>query len=199
PTADGVLDARLSAALTDLGIVDALVEGVEELRGSVAVELAAAGTARTPAVSGEIAVTSLAAELPPLGIAIADGRLRARAAGTDELAFDAQLCSGGCIALDGALDLGGNGWTLAAQLAGSGFLLADIPDFRAVITPDLRLSADADGALMTGTLALDESLVALDDIPRSAVRPVEATVVHGRPEPEPERRGLALPFALDIT
>jgi translocation and assembly module TamB len=46
---------------------------------------------------------------------------------------------------------------------------------------------------------VDEGLVALDDVPRSAVRPIEATVVHGRPEPSPEEAPFALPLDINIT
>jgi translocation and assembly module TamB len=199
PTAEGSLDATLSARLTNLELVDALVEDVEELAGAATIELRATGTLAEPALEGELAVRSLRAAVPALGIEVTGGRVTARPRGFDGIELTAELCSTGCIALDGSLALGGDAapWRATAELTGDGFQLAGLPDLRAVVAPDLRLDATPSQWRVTGDLLIEEGLIAVDAVPRSAVRPVQETVVHGRAE-EPETEELPVPLAAAI-
>lgn len=199
PTAQGLLDASLSARLTSLALVDALVEDVDRLTGSLAVSLRATGTPAEPELDGEIAGRSLGAFVPRLGIEITQGRLSARPLGLDALALTVELCSAGCIELDGTLDLGAESapWRATAELRGESFELVNLPDFRAVIAPELALDATPAAWRVTGELAIEEGLLAVAAVPRSAVRPVPETVVHGRPVPaEPEE--LPVPLVVDV-
>jgi translocation and assembly module TamB len=200
PTAEGRLDATISAQLTSLELVDALVEDLEDLTGSLAVSLSATGTPADPRLDGEIVASSVAAFVPPLGIELSGGRLVAQPVGTlDALEFDAELCSMGCVALDGqlALDAESAPWRLTAKLTGDSFELADVEELRAVIAPELMLDATPAAWLVTGDLAVEEALVAVEAVPRSAVRPVPETVVHGRPQDSADDE-LPVPLVLDV-
>jgi len=196
---DGRIDGRLTARLTDLALVDALVDGVERLEGELDVELAVAGTLDAPELRGTAAVRSLAAALPPLGIEIGEGRLSARAAGLNELVFDGTLCSGGCVRLDGRLAAPNDRpWRLDARVQGERFVLADLPDVRAVVSPALVVAVEPEAVRISGDLGIPEGRLEVDDVPRSAVRPAPETVVHGRAPPEREQ-ALPLPLAVRVS
>jgi translocation and assembly module TamB len=199
PTADGSLDATFSARLTNLELVDALLEDVENLGGSATVELRATGTLAEPGLEGELAVRSLSAAVPELGIEVTEGRVTARPLGLNGIELTAELCSMGCIALDGSLALGGAAapWHATAALTGDSFTLVDLPDLRAVVTPDFRLDATPASWQVTGDVLIQQGLVAVDAVPRSAVRPVPETVVHGR-SAEREDDALLAPLAADV-
>jgi translocation and assembly module TamB len=105
----------------------------------------------------------------------------------------------GCVSLDGSLALAGETapWRAVAELTGDSFELADLPDLRAVIAPDLMLDATPAAWRVTGDLLIEEGLLAAAAVPRSAVRPVPETVVHGR-DVEAERERLPVPLVVDV-
>jgi translocation and assembly module TamB len=200
PTAQGMLDASLSARLSSLDLVDALVEDVERLTGSLDVSLRATGSLAEPNLDGEIAARSLGAVVPPLGIEVTDGRLDARPMGLGTLELTASLCSAGCLELDGSLDLRpetGAPWRATAELRGDSFELVDLEDLRAVIAPELALDATPEVWRVTGDLAIEEGLLAVEAVPRSAIRPVPETVVHGRAE-EAQPEELPVPLVVNV-
>jgi translocation and assembly module TamB len=199
PTAAGMLDATLSARLTSLELVDALVGEVEDLAGLATVDLRATGTLAEPVLDGELAVRSLRAAVPPLGIELTDGRLTARPVGLDRLELTAELCSSGCVELDGSVALAAETapWRATAELTGDAFELVDLPDLRAVITPDLTLAATPEAWRVTGDLLIEEGLLAAAAVPRGAVQPVPETVVHGRAA-EADEAELPVPLAVDV-
>jgi translocation and assembly module TamB len=202
PTAQGMLDATLTARLTSLELIDAFAEDLEQLTGSLAVSLRATGSLAAPELAGELSVDSLGAVVPPLGIEISSGRLTARPRGLGALEFDAELCSTGCVELRGsfALDADAAPWRVTAELTGDSFELADLPDLRAVIAPTLSLDATPAAWQVTGNIAIDDGSIAVDSVPRSAVRPAPETVVHGRPAASlPEELPVPLVFNVDVT
>jgi translocation and assembly module TamB len=100
----------------------------------------------------------------------------------------------GCLDVDGSLELGESpAWRLEASVEGRQFQLADLPDLRAAVSPELGVEATPEAWFVGGTLGVREALVRLDDVPRGAVRPAEETVVHGLPAPEEDA---ALPLTL---
>lgn len=200
PTAQGTLDAALSARLTTLELFDALTEDLENLTGSLAVNLRATGTPAEPELGGELAVASLGASVPPLGIEISQGRLTARPMGLGALEFDAELCSMGCVELEGSLSVEAETapWRITAELTGDSFELADLAELRAVIAPTLSLDATPAAWRVTGGLAIDEGLLAAAAVPRGAVRPAPETVVHGRPAAAEDESPVPLVFDVDV-
>jgi translocation and assembly module TamB len=137
--------------------------------------------------------------VPALGIEVTEGRLTARPLGLDGIELTAGFCSMGCIALDGSLALGGAAapWRATAELTGDSFVLVDLPDLRAVVAPDFRLDATPASWQVTGDVLIQQGLVAVDAVPRSAVRPVSETVVHGRAA-EPDGDDLPVPLVADV-
>ena len=200
PARDGVLTGRLDAHIADLAAADALSESVDDLEGTIDARLTVGGTPASPAVDGEIDVRSLAARLPSLNVELMDGRLHAAAMGLDSLKFDGQLCSEGCVRVDGRLALGGGApaWRLHARVDGDKFLAANRDDLHAVVAPALALDATPDLWRLMGDVAVSEGVLVIDGVPRSAVRPASGTVVHGRAAPATEDAGGVLPLAFDV-
>jgi autotransporter translocation and assembly factor TamB len=197
PGASGALSAVVNANVPDLMAISALSDDVEDLTGSLEASLTAGGTPAAPQFQGEVALEGVRASVSRLGVELTNGRLTAIASSLDAVRFDGELCSGGCVMLDGTLDLAPRGWQLAATVDGRGFEVANRPDLRATIAPDLLIGANQEQWLVTGELGVDEGLVIVDSVPRSAVRPASETVVHGRAESEEPAKGSA-PFAMQI-
>jgi translocation and assembly module TamB len=199
PSAEGQLEGFLVARVDELAIVESLVDGVESLRGLIEARVEIGGTIDAPRFAGRIEATGLEAELPPLGITVEDGRLAADLADLEAVPFDGELCSRGCARLAGVLSLPrDDDWVLTASIDGENVLLIDQPELAAIATPALEVRATPELASVTGTLGIQEGLIAVEDVPRSAVRPSRETVVHGREEPPPDAAGLPVPLALQV-
>ncbi|HEX6998186.1 MAG TPA: translocation/assembly module TamB domain-containing protein [Gammaproteobacteria bacterium] len=197
PSADGELTGELVARADDLQVIGALVPGVEGVTGQAEARLDVSGSAAAPSIDGRLAARALGAALPRYGIELHDGRATLSASGLDGAAFDGALCSDGCLALDGRLALPTKApWRLDGRIEGRDFRLIDTDDYRATIAPDLQVTAGPDEIRVTGRFTVDDGLFVVEDLPRTAIRPVEQTVVHGRAEPE--RAGTAVPITLDV-
>src|SRR5690606_15364028 len=159
PTRDGRLDGFVSAQLAELGLIGALVDGVDGLSGHVDARLGLSGTLESPSVSGLVTATDLAAELPALGIDVTEGRLSAgvgEVAELDAVPFEAELCSIGCARVVGRLALPDGDWMLAANVEGDNVLIVDLPELRAIESPRLEVRATPELAPIAGTLSIPE-------------------------------------------
>lgn len=202
PAADGRLEGSVSARLTELGLLGALIDGIEGLSGRVDASLEISGTPESPNVSGFVSGAELAADLPMLGIAVTDGRASAaldEIASIDTVPFAAELCSMSCARIAGRLSLDDReAWSLIAQVDGDDVLLVDLPELRAVVSPRLDVRASPALATIVGTLSVPEGAIEIDDVPRTAIRPARETVVHGRDAPEDDARRLPIPLAINV-
>ncbi len=200
PSAEGRLEGVVVARVAELAVVESLVEGIEDLRGIIEARIELAGTVDAPRITGAIEANELAAELPPLGITVENGRLAADLADLRRVPFEAELCSRGCATFDGMLSLPPEGdWALTANVDGENVLLVDQPELVAIASPSLELDVTPELARVTGTLGVPQGLLAVESVPRSAVRPTRETVVHGREAPSTaDEGGLPIPLALEV-
>jgi autotransporter translocation and assembly factor TamB len=200
PSAAGALDAALTARLSSLSALGALVEDVDELDGSVVLELRATGTPEAPVLDGIVTAESVGAAVPALGIELSRGQISARADGASALAVEASICSSGCLELNGNVDLrlAEGDWELDAVLRGDRFVLADLPDFHAVIAPNLTVDATPERWLVDGELVIEQGLLAVEDIPAGAARPVAETVIHGADAATEAGSEAPLPFVANV-
>ncbi|HEY8520690.1 MAG TPA: translocation/assembly module TamB domain-containing protein [Gammaproteobacteria bacterium] len=197
PSPDGELTGELVARADDLAVIGALLPAAEGVSGQVEARFDLSGSPAAPGVQGQLVARSLAAALPRYGVELHDGRATVTASALDGIAFGGELCSEGCIALDGRLAIPSKApWRLDGRIRGRGFRLVDTEEYRATVAPDLRVTAGPDEIRVTGRFAVDDGLLAVEDVPRTAIRPAEATVVHGRAAPE--RKSAGVPVTVDV-
>src|SRR5690606_6514487 len=136
---------------------------------------------------GVLNADALEANVPALGIEVTGGRARAELEELERLTFSAELCSDGCVVLEGRARIPREGdWHIESTIEGTGFELVDMPELRAIGAPNLTLEADPTLVRMSGDLAISDASIEIEDVPRTAVRPAPETVVHGREEPAVE-------------
>jgi translocation and assembly module TamB len=169
---DGALAARSPSLAAVGGVMNlaALVDGTAQL------ELALGGTLGALQFSGQLAGDALRLDLPASGIAIRDGRLRARVEPTalrvDELTFSGKegaFRAEGAVALDGA------------------------PSQRVLNRPDRQLTVSGEGtatladgrAALRGALRVDRGHF---DVPRTSSEPLGSDVVVAGRERGPARK-----------
>lgn len=210
------LDGSLRAQLPRIGVWSLLAPPGWRLRGSLAANVAVAGTRADPQLSGTIVADDLALRSVVDGVELSGGRLRARLDGR-RLIIDEFM-------LHGAQGSGGDGGTLVAT--GEGTWTADGPqarlsvrvdDLRGSIRSDRQLTVsgelsarvDARSTELTGRLTVDSARIVLpeetapqlgDDVVvrGAATRPTRTQARAAEPQRTTDGRRLRLDIALDL-
>ena len=185
------LDAASLRALQGLVGTNAIVDGRLKL------DLSGRGTLSKVRLSGSIEGDALKLEAPQYGVALKDGRLRARltdeAVVVSELSFaagDGRFTATGTLPASGDAEGGSLSWK-ADRLA-----LFERPDMRLVLSGAGTLSMSQNAVRLAGGLKADEGYFEFRPAPADA--PGADVVVLGR-ERAPQRSGLQrVPFAVDL-
>jgi len=193
------LGGEAQLELPDLELIAAFAPGLERPRGQVRANLAFAGTVAAPRLQGEAALTGFQAAIPPLGIRVSEGELRARGDEQGVIALTGRARSGpGAVSLDGRVVLDAQqGWPLRLQVRGKDFAAVNLPEARALIDPALTLDLQGQRLQVSGEVAVPEARITLRELPTSAVAVSDDVVVVDAESPPAERSPLAL-FA-DLT
>jgi translocation and assembly module TamB len=165
---DAPLTGTVRAQLPRLGVWSVLAPPGWRLRGSLAADIAVAGTRAAPGLSGTVRADDLALRSVVDGIELQGGRLRARLDG-QRLLVDEFLLRGGGGEGGGTLTASGEGsWAAGAPQV---TVTAQLQRLRAGIRADRELTVsgqvqarmDAGGAAVNGRLRVDRALIVLPD------------------------------------
>ncbi|MDH5484859.1 MAG: translocation/assembly module TamB domain-containing protein, partial [Gammaproteobacteria bacterium] len=135
------LQASVELTLHDLGLIEALLPEVYDLRGELGFNLDIDGTLARPRLNLRSQLSNAALRIPRLGLHIAPLSLEAASDGVETLRFQLDARSGkGKLNLQGqtALDRDA-GWPTEISIGGEAFEVSRIPEARVLVTPDLQL------------------------------------------------------------
>ncbi len=162
------LDGALRVQLPSLAVAGAFLPQLANVDGKLDLDATLGGTLDEPLVGGELRASDLVADVPELGIELRAGRLRIVPDGADRFALDGGLRSG-----DGEFGVVGHARSdgeLRVTLEGRGFLAADRPGMRVVVTPALTVSS-AEGRIdVNGSVAVPAATVDLQRLSRGGGR-----------------------------
>lgn len=132
-------DAKLN--IHDLGLIEALMPEVQDLKGEVAVNLAASGTLVQPRLSGRATLLKGNLRIPRLGLNINQLSLKSQSSDFEKINFRLDARSG-----DGDLFIQGHtlldrtaGWPTEINISGKTFEVSNIPEARVQVSPDLKV------------------------------------------------------------
>lgn len=155
---------RLRGQIPDLAPLGVFVPQLANVHGRVDADVAVAGTAQAPELSGLVSATELAADIPAVGLKLKDGQLQVRPAPSGEIGIDGGIVSGGGrLAFAGKADRSGK---VDMHVGGERVLAADIPGARVIVTPDLNLVRTAERMTIKGQVTIPEAAVDLQKLPR---------------------------------
>ena len=171
-----------------------LIEGAH-IDGRLSAELRLSGTLNAPVFHGTLSGEKLLFELPPWGVALKDGTLKATLEG-DALRLDSFSIAGdkgGRFSASGTLPLGPDG---TAQLAWRAEKLHALsrPDRRLVVSGEGEMSWDGKRAALKGDLRAEHGHFEFE---RTLPTLGDDVVVAGREPPRP-KGSLKLPLALEL-
>ncbi len=191
------LVASLKGGISDLSPLVTLVPVLSDLEGSLDVDLAASGTLESAVPSGQIRLAKVGFQVPDLNIRVSELSFAGRSRSLDLLEYEGRGKIGdGLIQLEGdTRAIGGAGMTTRLSVRGDRLIVADIPEAKVRVSPDLELTVDRERAELTGTIVVPEALIKPRAIPQGSVSPSSDVVVSGEGDEEADLR---LATAADI-
>lgn len=206
---DGSLNGRVTTNFAELGWIQAFVPELTAVSGSLVSAIDISGDLTTPLVAGELNLQNGSAEVSLLGITLSNIESTISAQTSGQVQLDGRLTSGeGDLSFSGTIvELFDDTRSLQATLSGSNVLLADIPNVRLAITPDVTMTADSSLIRLNGSLDIPLLDLTLLELPETAADVSRDAVVVNYPASKPElaysvassqSRMFDIPVAADI-
>ena len=193
---DSSLQGDVDFTLSSLAFVELFTADLREVQGRIHGDFSLAGTVRQPIMSGAIKLQNGQALIPFLGIDIADLQvaIQGNPQGKLDITGSAQMGTG-TLNLNGTVDPSEKNIPLQLALGGERLLVADRPDARILLTPDLTLAGNLEGLNLTGSLAIPEAEIRPVEIPEGAITVSNDQVMVHQEGDSPSQ----LPLGMDVT
>ncbi|RWX43862.1 hypothetical protein H206_02356 [Candidatus Electrothrix aarhusensis] len=160
------LSGQLDLNLKDLSPITHLTNEAVQATGQFGGRILFDGTARKPTVNGKLALRDGGKKegeifIQAAGIGLKELKIAFKGDSRSNT-IDAELRSGeGKIKLTGVAQQDAEQhWLADVAISGKNFQAADLPEYRAVISPDLRLRYAETGSRLSGTVTLDKAEIA---------------------------------------
>jgi translocation and assembly module TamB len=169
---DKKIQGKLGAALNDLAPLESLLPFLNKVVGSASADLNFSGSASKPEVVGNIKVIKGGANLPKLGLVLRDFDLQVNSQSSGNLHLDGQVTSGeGTLMVKGDLEnFGTPQWAWQSNIYGANIRFVEQPQLIATLSPNLKLSANANAINLTGSTEIPWARAIVKTLPASATR-----------------------------
>lgn len=171
-------DAQLTAH--DLGLIEALMPEIQDLRGQIALDLKASGTLARPNIKGSAKLIDGSLRIPRLGLTIDQLNLLSQNNNTENINFQLKARSGeGNIVVEGKTTLDRNrGWPTQFLIKGNAFEVSRIPEAQVLVSPDLEVTVQRRNVSITGGVHIPYARLQPKDI-TTAARVSEDAIILG--------------------
>ena len=182
------LQATAQLSVHDMGLIEAIVPEVYDLRGEMELNLSAAGTLKQPQLKGRAYLHNGAFRVPRLGLNIDQVSMDAKSEGFEKLNFVIKAHSGdGNLAIQGQTMLDrGAGWPTVISVKGNEFEVARIPEAQVQVSPDLQVNLQRHLIDIKGKVHVPYAKLEPKDV-TTAVRVSEDTVIVGAEQTTEEK------------
>ena len=194
--ADSPVQGNVNLMLHSLGIIELFTADLRDIEGTLRADVELAGSLRAPHIDGQIQLLNGQALVPALGTAISDVTLVLSGSPDGDIAVNGQAIMG-----DGKATLSGSiqphPWPLSLSLTVSGqnLLVANRPDARVLLSPDLQLQGNLEALALTGSLIIPEADIRPVELPENAITVSrDQVLVHQQGEDNG-----SLPLSLNVT
>lgn len=174
------LHAEAQLTAHDLGLIEAMLPEVQDLKGEVRLSATADGTLAQPKISGEAHLVKGEFRVPRLGLSIKPLSLTAKTDGANKIMLQANAHSGeGELSIQGDTTLDRSaGWPTRIAIKGKHFEVSQIPEARVLISPDLLITVQHNLINIDGTIDIPNAKLQPKDI-STATRVSDDVVIIG--------------------
>ncbi len=190
------ISGTLEANLQDVSWLTPWLGGASDLAGTLQTKLAIGGQMNAPVATGSATFTDGTLAYTDAGLQLEQVTLEARTLEAGPMALSGSANSGG-----GALRFKGQikqPWTSARELelavTGTDVQAFNAADYQLWLSPDLTVTASAQGARVSGEVGVPRAQIRVRELPPDVVKRSDDIVVAGREA----RERLSLPFDGDL-
>jgi translocation and assembly module TamB len=189
------LDFTARLDIADIQRLTDPLQTVARVSGRAAAEVRGSGTLGSPQFNGQLQASEIGVDVPPYGIFLRDGMLRARLEGDTVSIEQLEIRAGsGRLTARGSLPLQATAGTSLTWNA-ENFRVLDRPDLRLVLSGDGRADMAGDVLAVRGALRVDRGY--FESPQRRLPNLGEDVVIVGRPASAPARR-TDIPLKIDL-
>jgi len=178
-----IIDGKLQAQFDNLAPLETLLTYANDVKGDFRAELIAGGSFSRPYLLGDISLRNGTANLPRLGLDLTNIELQINSTQAGNINLVSQLQSG-----DGRLSLvadlskfGTPDWNLQGFANGADFKIISLPQLKATLSPDLKLTANRDAMHISGEAIIPWARTNIKRLPESATQvSSDAVIVNDR-------------------
>jgi autotransporter translocation and assembly factor TamB len=173
------LEARIDGQM-DLGLIDALVEGLAGSSGQLDIEIDVGGTVDEPLTSGHYVVNGQT-NVPSLGLTLRDIEVRATSRTRGDFEIEGGLSSGaGRLAISGrSPPIPSSESPARITVQGSDFLAAQTDQVTLVVSPDLEVLLTGEQVIVNGDVTVPRAAIEILEVPETAASVSEDVVFVG--------------------
>ena len=173
------LDGNINLDFDGLSWVEALAPQLSNVTGELQGQLSIEGPLDLPVIGGDIMLSEAGFALPTLGLNMQAIEITLSSDDTDTFTLTGYAESGaGSMEFNSEiLQPFSEERSLSLQIAGSDFVIADLPDLSIAISPDLRGTASQKGIDVIGQLLIPTVNARITTLPESAVDVSSDTII----------------------
>lgn len=166
------IQGTANIALTNLAPLEGLLPFLNNVQGAAAGKFNVAGTSSKPEFTGNFSITGGSANLPKLGLELKNISFQVTSPSVNSAHVEGAITSGdGTLVTQGDfINLGAPDWYWKANVFGAGIRIIEQSDLTATISPNLKLSANAQSIELTGSTEIPWARANIKNLPESAVR-----------------------------
>ena len=189
---------ELRLELQNIGVLLPLTTDIEKLQGRLDAGIRFQGTPDNPRLQIHGRLFDAGFGVPRLGIKVRSLHADAVSRQDNQLVFTGRGVSGsGEIKLDGLVTLSPkDDWPLTLSLLGNRFLIADTPEAKVYLSPDLRVERKDSRLSLSGQVRIPEATLRIPD-ETGAIKPSRDVIIVQGDEP-PEERQNPLETRVDV-
>lgn len=180
------INGKLTIDVPNLSWANEFVPDVHKLAGQLNSQIAISGTLDQPKITGKANLINGSFSLPETGTKIQNITVNVIAQKANQATISGSLQSGkGKLAITGNVSTNQrNNWKAHVQLQGDRLDFMNTYEIQGVVSPKLTIDATEKAVKITGTLAIPETKITLNELPPTAIYESDDVVILGKTQPK---------------
>ena len=167
-----IVDGKVLMQFDNLAPLETVLPYANDVKGDFRADLTAGGTFAKPYVLGNISLHNGTANLPRLGLDLTNMELDITSTQAGDINVMSRLQSGdGTLSLVGDINkIGTPDWSLQGFLNGTNVKVVSLPQLKATLSPDIKVTANASTMNLSGSAIIPWARANIKRLPESATQ-----------------------------